>query len=246
MTAPVKYFCLGLLFIGLNSPTAYALINAVLLQGHEDLVRLEFHQREAVCTGFFVGPTTLITSAHCLYRDNQVKWEPSDLVFVGGSELKVKALQLTPHPGYLPGQPEFDVGIVKTTLNSNFSGTFHLAADRAPVFGNAKFFGAGKVDLDRGLYGRAQGDNYFVRLGSTTYSLGRSENTSHPGHTVTIAPNDSGGPIVDNRSGEVVAISSRTTIKESWGTAIPAVSIGTSLLTKENRAFVQAQFSGRP
>lgn len=99
--------------------------------------------------------------------------------------------------------------------------------------------GAGRVDLEKGTYGRSKGTASYIRTSKFIYMLGKSKNTENPGNGVTVAPNDSGGPILDIESGGVIAISSQTTIGSTKGTFLPAISIGTLLNTDETREFIR-------
>jgi hypothetical protein len=98
--------------------------------------------------------------------------------------------------------------------------------------------GAGRFDLEKGTEGKTKGTAFYIRIGSFIYMLGKSKNTEDAGQSVTVAPNDSGGPIIDPKSSKVVAIATRTTIGSTKGNFFPAISIGTLLNTNENRAFI--------
>lgn len=222
----------------LHSSSALSLINAIPIGANDALVRLHFRGGEAVCTGFFVNPTTIITAAHCLYSGAKELWKVSDVSISNDAIISVEAVSLVPHPEYKVGENSGnDVGIIRTSAVEE-SAPFKISTDRPGLWGTAELLGAGKVDLVSGAYGRSKGTAFYIRFGSFMYMLGKSKKTESPGQSVTIAPNDSGGPILDPKSGKVVAVGTRTTVGLTKGTFLPAVSMGTLLTTDKNRAFI--------
>ncbi len=138
----------------------------------------------------------------------------------------------------------FDIGVVKTTPFTTKTSMFELSYERQKWWGMADLMGAGKIDIANGVYGRSQGTSPYFRMGSDIYIVGHSKKNEHPGRGVSIAPNDSGGPILDSLTGKVIAVASRTTVTSTSETSIPAVSIGTFLGSEENHSFLLKIISG--
>jgi hypothetical protein len=105
--------------------------------------------------------------------------------------------------------------------------------------GNALFFGVGRTFQAEEKYGRTTGRNSFFRIGNFLYAFGKSKNSNNPGENVSLAPNDSGAPILDTETNRVIALASKTTVSVTLDTWIPAVSIGTVLNTASNIEFLK-------
>ena len=230
--------------ISVSATPCVALVNSVPLLEADTLVRLSFAKDKAVCTGFFINPTTIVTAAHCLYSESKDLWLVSDLTVSSGTDLSLQVEKIVPHPLYNFGKSSgHDVGIIKTSAFASKNTIFELSSALPDVLGKAQIMGAGRIDLESGDYGRSKGTANFVSLGRYVYLLGKSKNSETPGDQVTVAPNDSGGPIIDLRSGKVFAISSQTTVGSTSGTFIPAISIGTLLSSEENQKFIQSEIA---
>ncbi len=208
---------------------AYALINGKPLLGYRDLVRITLGSGDSICTGFFVNPTTVITAAHCFYSYEDGKLlEAQSLETKDNEVLAVKILSLIPHPEYYrEGWSTNDIGIIKTTPNKFFRGSFPLAETSPPIMGTARMMGAGKIQLEPKQYGRSEGDNYYLQLGKFFFSLGGT----------SVAPNDSGGPLICEN--KVVGVLSKSTAKMVDGTVFPALSVMTPLRSKSNWKFIE-------
>lgn len=220
---------------------AWALVNGSELAGKSDLVRLRFAGDQAVCTGFFVRPDLLLTAAHCLHREPGKLWAIGDLVIEGVSGSVSKAVAFVPHPDYRKGEVTHDVGLVRTENYPAFAGDFVPGEATPERLGRSMIFGTGKVDLERKLYGRSLGSAPYLRLFSVLYTFGRSRSDDQPGKGVSIAPNDSGAPIVDEASGKVIAIAAKSSIDVSYGTFLPALGISALLSDTKNQNFLHEQ-----
>jgi V8-like Glu-specific endopeptidase len=74
----LKFFLIVTATLSLSAP-CFALVNGLPLKGTDTLVRLDFGDDKAVCTGFFINPTTIVTAAHCLYSEKKELWPVSDI-----------------------------------------------------------------------------------------------------------------------------------------------------------------------
>jgi hypothetical protein len=235
----VKRAILLALFL-LISSRSEALMNGVEIEGHDDLVRLEFDQRKGVCTGFYVSETIIITAAHCLYDYlNNV----SVLEIFSSSDkasLNVKIKRFILHPEYKRGSSRNDLGIIETTEYKDFQGEFRMRRPDPKSIGKLLIYGAGKIDVARKVYGRSSGANWFLRVGPFVVFVGHSFFSSRPGMNSSVAPNDSGSPIMDVNSNRVIAIASKTTSGLFSGSFWPIFNIGTLLTTQHNRDFLRA------
>ena len=58
--------------------------------------------------------------------------------------------------------------------------------------------------------------------------------------SISIAPNDSGGPIVEKETGKIVGVMSTTILKDSLSYGVPTMSTGASTTTKSNFTFIKS------
>ena len=208
---------------------SYALINGTPLKGFRDLVRITLGAGESVCTGFFVTPTIVITAAHCFYSSKDGKLlEVQGLETMDGELMDVQVLSLDPHPEYYKdGWSSNDVGIIRTTENKYFRGSFILSGESPSYLGRARMMGAGRIRLDPKQYGRSEGSTHYLQVGKFLYSLGGT----------SVAPNDSGGPLLADK--KVIGILSKSTASLVDGTVLPALSVMTPLGSETNRKFIE-------
>ena len=223
---------IGIIIIELLfSSFSHALINGTPLNGMPDLVRLEFESKESVCTGFYISPNYLITAAHCLFswKDHHtLKLE--NIITENEEKILVNVEKQIPHPQYYTGgwSPN-DVAIIKTTNNTLFNGGYILTNEETRSSGGIILYGAGKIDIEKNIFGRVMGTNHYFKIFSFMFSFGKP----------AIAPNDSGAPIVDQDSNRVIGIGSKTTVTMMINKIFPTVSIMTSLREKSNANFIQ-------
>jgi V8-like Glu-specific endopeptidase len=218
-----------------------ALINALPLQGIPDLVRLHFESNESVCTGFFINKTTIITAAHCFYsyKDERLL-KVEAILSEDDKKLPIEAIRIISHPKYYQGgwSPN-DVGIIKVSANESFKGNFSISNVDIERFGNLTFYGAGKINIEPKEYGRSYGQNNYIKFGSFLYLIGQSKHTQFPGNDTSIAPNDSGAPVVENSTGKVIGIAYKASVAWTCGSIIPALSVITSIGLEDNWQFIQ-------
>lgn len=224
-----------------SSSISFALINGNRLQGNPDLLRLQFESSESVCSGFFVNSTTIITAAHCFYSYKDERLLKLDVILsVDDKKLPLEVIKIIPHPKYYKGGwSANDVGVIKTSVNDAFEGNFSLSNEVLDRAGDITFYGSGKISLEPKEYGRSTGKNSFIRFRSFLYSIGKSKQTDTPGANTSIAPNDSGAPVVCDKTGNVIGIAAKATVKWTDGTIFPALSVITRLGLEDNWNFIQ-------
>ena len=232
----MKRLVLALLSLLILAAPASALIGGRHLTGSPDVVRLVF-TNGWVCTGTFIDPYTILTAAHCLSSgDNAEPIQIKAILSVGDQEIGVRQTEIFIHPEFASQSwPAFDVGLLKTSRYANFSHQFNLDLSSTPTIGTAKIFGCGKTDLTSGRRERKSGDNKYLKIGSVVFFLGGAS-----GESANIAPNDSGGPITESSTGEIIAVATTTTAIESKSLGLPILSTGTSVAAPENRLFIQS------
>lgn len=193
-------FQILILFIPLSS---LALTRGELVTDSPDFVRIHF-SNGWVCTGAFIDRETILTAGHCLDLHSTVTLIEND------SELDVKALKLLPNPRYDHSVwHSDDVGLIKTSEYKNFRGDYVLP-DRPVESGEGTLLGAGRMGITA-EFARLSTTNRFMKLGSILLF------TSGEG---CVAPNDSGGPIIQGN--KIVGIMSTTMVR-------PCVSTGTAI-----------------
>ncbi len=60
------------------------------------------------------------------------------------------------------------------------------------------------------------------------------------GTDVSVAPNDSGGPILDKKTGKIIGVMTTTTVRQSATYGLPTLSTGTSTIVDHNLSFIQS------
>ena len=236
---PIHWFAV---FFLIAAP-AQALIGGKKATGASDVVRLVF-TNGWVCTGVFIDENTILTAAHCLTHDH------------GGPELQLSLVQtsddqpvdvvqtsLYRHPKFQSqGWPAYDVGILKTSKYSNFAHQFIISAQGLPILGAADIYGCGRVGLSPASRERRVGQLQYLKMGSVLFFIGSRAWSS----SVSVAPNDSGGPIVDLNTQEILAVATTTTATltyfraHSWAESLPILSTGTAIASPETREFILA------
>ena len=222
------------------SSQVYALVNGVPLKDSSDVVRIKL-TNGWICSGVYLDPYTILTAAHCISpsEDKEVlridRIESQD-----DNVLDVKSVNLIPNPSYSAQYwPAYDVGIIKTTKNQKFVGQFRLQEHSEGYWRDAVLLGCGRVEYDKPVYFRTTGENRFLQIGAVLFFLGESETQQPSGYKVSVAPNDSGGPILDKVTGKIVGVMTTTTLKSSVGYGIPTLSTGTSTVAEHNLKFIR-------
>ncbi len=218
---------------------AHALINGAPLKNAPDVVRIKF-SNGWVCSGVYLDPYTILTSAHCISLKKE-KLQIDHIESENDVRLDVKMVHLIPNPSYSSQfWPAYDIGIIKTTINHKFTSSFQLQKSHAGYFRDAILFGCGRVDYNKKVYFRTTGENNYLQIGSVIFFTGNNSNIKDStGIKVSIAPNDSGGPILDKKTKKIIGVMTATMLKESINYGIPALSIGTSTVTEHNLSFIR-------
>lgn len=217
-----------------------SLINGKPLSEKPDLVRIVF-ENGWMCSGFFIDQFTILTASHCLGPPAPgVTPKISKILSANDQLVSVAVVALKQHPHYSAQfWPAYDIGVIKTTENKNFKGEFHLAVETKKFSGHIILFGTGKYDLEKNLRARLSGENSFFAIGSVLFFLGKRQNViENLGIDTSVAPNDSGGPVVDATTQNVIAVMTTTTLLQSIKYGLPAVSTATSVTSKENLNFL--------
>lgn|GEM_PF-5229799 len=224
---------LWILVVLLLSVQSEALVGGGPLKDHRDIVRLIF-TNGWICTGVFLDEYTILTAAHCLNAAPlaQVLSEEDSVV-------EVKAIATFAHPDFAKNAAS-DIGIIKTERNRTFQGNFSIHEQPLSLSREVTLFGCGKAGID-GQVVRTTGSNRFIRFGSMLYFLGLTN-----GDTASIAPNDSGGPIVDPGTKRIIGIASKTTLKTSEKYGLPILSTGVSIVAPASMKFIRSHLGNNP
>lgn len=225
----------------LRSLEGLALINGVPLEGINDVVRIRL-KNGWVCSGVFIDPNTILTAAHCVSPEKGVeKLQVDKIESVDNLVLDLEVKRLIPHPDYSAQTwPSYDIGIIKTSRNSKFEGQFQLQENSEGSLKEAILIGCGRTDYKNKNYSRTIGENSFLQVGAVLFFLGESsEKKPKVGMNVSVAPNDSGGPIIEKETGKIVGVMTATTLKDSLSYGVPTLSTGTSTVDKKNLIFIK-------
>jgi hypothetical protein len=229
------------IFLVLNSLEAFALINGAPLIGAKDVVRIRL-TNGWVCSGVFIDPFTILTAAHCISpgKDNE-KIQVDKIESADNSVLDLAIKNLIPHSDYSAQYwPSYDVGIIKTSRNPQFEGRFQIQENPIGHLQEAVLMGCGRTDYENKIYSRTTGENGFLQIGAVLFFLGESiPGKMKIGLNVSVAPNDSGGPILEKASGKIVGVMTTTTLKDSLYYGVPALSTGASTAIKKNLIFIK-------
>jgi hypothetical protein len=160
------------------------------------------------------------------------------IISVNEKKLALEALELLPHPNYEKGWATHDVAVIKVSNYSFFKGNFPVSDKAVPMVGTLIYYCAGKIDMEKKVYGRSTGEASYLALNSYIFGFGPSKASKNGEGSASIASNDSGSPVIQKETGKVIAVASKGTAINSSGSFLPAVSISSSLEEKSNRAFL--------
>ena len=222
---------------------SHALINGDAVVTDIPIVRLTFKNDSHVCSGVFIDPYTILTAAHCV-SDKQT-WEGFSLEIDSildsrENKIEVRQIKNIPHPEYQNHWygNSHDLGIIKTTEYS-FKGSFPeimKAEDKLSNEGN--LYGCGKINLDSKLRKCLKGKNSFHSLFGQFITWGKSKNTDRLGFDVSVAPNDSGGPLVEISQNKIVGVAWGTHLSFTSKLGLPNISFITPLTNMQNLEFI--------
>ncbi len=116
--------------------SVFAIVNDQTLVGKSDLVRLEFNEGDSVCSGFFITPKLIITSAHCLYswRDGKAA-KLTSIITIDEKKLNLEVLELVAHPDYEKGWATHDLAVIRVTRKPEYEGNFVISGEVVPKWG---------------------------------------------------------------------------------------------------------------
>ncbi|MDC1174109.1 S1 family peptidase [Bacteriovoracaceae bacterium] len=237
----MKYF---LVLLCLFSNNALALINAKKITSNFPVVKIQFKNGSHICSGTFIDNYTILTAGHCVSDKKTWKGFSLDIESVtnsNGEKLDIKHIKNIPHPKYESHWygNRSDVGIIKTS-HYNFDGVFPKLASISTKVGEVgTLYACGRIDLNNKERACLEGvNNYGTFLGQIVV-WGESVNKENRGHNVSVAPNDSGGCLIDKNTNQLIGVLWGAWAPLLYKTKFSAPSIITSLFNEENLKFVQ-------
>ena len=246
------FYRINILFIATSflwlPVNANALINGKPLIATPDVVRILFNNGW-MCSGVYIDRWTILTAAHCLQKPSSEKEFHIDKILSENDQpLPVKPTALILHPSFMQQTwHSYDVGIIKTSQNINYQGKYPLHDNSLKRTGRVLLMGAGKYDLKKNLSARQTGENSFFHIGSILFLIGVSTNSvENAGFRTTVAPHDSGGPIVDVETNSIIGVMSTTTVQQSARYGLLALSTCTSIMSKSNLDFLKSHMGPNP
>ncbi len=130
------------------------------------------------------------------------------------------------------------MAVIKVSNHLAFEGNFLISDKDIPMFGFLVYFGAGKIDMEKKIYGRSTGEASYLAFNSYNFGFGSSRASENGEGSASIASNDSGSPVIQKETGRVMAVASKSTAIDTSGSFLPAISISSSLEEKSNRDFL--------
>ena len=226
-----------------SSMNTFGLINGKKQKNNFPSVQLYFKNGSHICSGTFIDPYTILTAAHCIKKPDKT-WENYSLSLEKifdkkGNEIPFVHVRHIPHPKYTYSFPKstHDLGIIKIKENNYFQ--------RYPDIGNSldesvTLYGCGKIDLKTKKRKCLMGGNDAFSFLGYLAMWGESSDTDKKGHNVSIAPNDSGGAVVNTSTKKIIGVHWGTWISITSSLSVPNLNFSTSLLDKENFNFVKS------
>jgi hypothetical protein len=220
----------------------HALVNGRAIKNSFPLVQIQFKNISHLCTGTYINTTTILTAAHCISDKKTWPGFSLEIESVLDSDLKkinVNIVKLIPHPKFeyhLLGN-KHDVGIIKTTP-CNFSGPYPRLYEQGKLGGQGTLFGCGKISFDSKTRDCLTGENEYSKMLGHLVSWGFTSNHNNDGTAVSIAANDSGGPILDKKLGVIIGVHWGYWGKLLKGLFSKAPFYMTDLTIEENKIFI--------
>ncbi len=228
----MKYFIICSFFLNFK---VFALINGVELKDNIPVVSLEF-KNQSFCTGIFINSRTILTAAHCLENNHPII-NIRDTKF---ERIKYELERYISHPRYkkrLFGSIH-DLGLI--VLKNNISrNDFPTLYSGGKLSYDGLFYACGKTDITLNMRSCTQGENSYMLWLDQVWSFGLSCSEDNSGTEVSIAPNDSGGVIIDQKLNEIIAIMWGTQTPNFYKFCIIAPSFSTPLTDAENIEFIK-------
>lgn len=202
----------------LHSTHGLALINGKTIESDFPIVRLYFKNNSHICSGVFIDSFTILTAGHCLSDKKTWKGfsiEVEKITDAYENSIDVKWISSSPHPqfSYKWYGNKNDIGVVKTTkLNQNLQFP-KLGSINMENIDEVTLYACGKIEVDSKERKCLSGTNSFNHVFNQIIIWGLSSAEGTPGVNVSIAPNDSGGVLVNSKSKKIIGV--------LWGTWAP-------------------------
>lgn len=221
---------------------ANALINGEKLKEDIPIVSIHFKNGSHVCSGVFLNSKTIMTAAHCL--SDKKKWkgfslEIDKIMNSENKKLEIVVQTIIAHPQFEYSKlgNSHDVGVIKVEGRISFKYFPQLYSGKV-LSGKGLFYACGRKNNSKKSRECSQGENEYSLILGQIVSFGFSNDKERNGINVSVAPNDSGGIIIDSKLNEIVGV--------VWGTWSPLLfkydlktpSFGTPLTDKVNLDFI--------
>ena len=232
---------LFLTFLVLYQNCSWAIINGVSQNKDFPSVLLVFKNDSHFCTGTFIDEFTILTAAHCLIDKQQWKGFSTDLEFILNSQkskIIFKQLRNISHPNYSRSifNSKSDIGIIKVEQKYYLNNFPEISNEKSR---KAIYYGCGRFQVKDKINKCFEGINQIFDLFGNLVSWGESSNFSERGYKVSIAPNDSGGALVDFQSKKIIGVHWGTWIALTSRFFLPNLNFSTSLQIEENYHFIK-------